>query len=586
MSLEWSSAYHVLQSPPREDQQSYQPQFDQRSSPRAQTGNVHTSPGAYSRHSLGASNFQTTSSTSEPLPTSHTAQHDPLPATNTQEDAEEMEAQGTIINDKWVHRDKLAEIEKKELEEIGARLGLPLRAGSISGIVQDPREGLSELDNGQPSSKRPRIDTSDAFSGSDEDFDSPPSPNGMRSHSRTLSAARAGKSRIPISKSSPLARTAPFSSSPITSDSPFQQRLSNNDPNQSWRNSLTDSPMISPSQSRKPSTATPKNATNTNRDFSGTRTTSLSQQNSIRARTVSNAAKRNSLNRPSMTLDRNDRPRTPVNRPEGDAPWLATMFKPDPLLPPDQQMLPTHAKKLALQRGERVLTNEELLEREIAEAARAEGGWMPPQDKAETALPPVQEKEERAGSRLSARPSIKRFFSRNSMKAKSQSRPQSQIGTPREERVSAELVAGPPYRGEPVVQQQQQPHMIGGGVDGHDSMGFVQGLQQQSMRNLQSKQSFPSSQRNGRRTGDVNGDELEEWPLASPQRTQLPSRRESGDEKGVYPQHPTNMNLKAMPQTQGVPGGEKTSTAAPPQIQKKEGEKKKEGGCGGCCVVM
>jgi len=490
-----------------------------------------------------------------------------------------------MINDKWVHRDKLAEIEKKELEEIGARLGLPLRAGSISGIVQDPREGLSES---EPSSKRPRIDTSDAFSGSDEDFDSPPSPNGMRSHSRTLSAARAGKSRIPISKSSPLARTAPFGSSPITSDSPSAfQRLSNNDPNQSWRNSLTDSPMISPSQSRKPSTTMSKNAT---RNFSGNRTTSLSKQNSIRARTVSNAAKRNSLNRPSMTLDHNDRPHTPVNRPEGDAPWLATMFKPDPLLPPDQQMLPTHAKKLALQRGERVLTNEELLEREIADAARAEGGWRPPKDNAETALPPLQEKEERAGSRLSARPSIKRFFSRNSMKAKSQSRPQSQVGTPRNERESAELVAGPPYRGEPVVQQEQQSHMMGLGVAGNDSMGFVQGLQQRSMRNLQHQQSFPSSQRNGRRTGDMNEDELEEWPLASPPRTQLPSRRESSDEKGAYAQQqrndPPNMNLRAMPQTQGVPGGEKTSTGAPPRIQKKDAEKKKEGGCAGCCVVM
>jgi len=285
------------------------------------------------------------------------------------------------------------------------------------------------------------------------------------------------------------------------------------------------------------------------------------------------------------------------------------MFKPDPLLPPDQQMLPTHAKKLALQRGERVLTNEELLEREIAEAARAEGGWIP-QDKAETsagpslglnALPPLQEKEERTGSRLSARPSIKRFFSRNSMKAKSQSRPQSQAGTPRDERRSAELVAGPPYRGEPVVQQQQQlPDASAGGPA---SMGFVQGLQQQqSARNLQQQQSIPSEDRqhtlNPRRTGPANDDELEEWPLASPPQTQLPSRRQSGEEKGPDGQQQTtvppttNMNLSAMPQTQGVRGSEKKIPAVPPQMQKREGmergeeKKKKEGGCAGCCVVM
>lgn len=35
-----------------------------------------------------------------------------------------------------------------------------------------------------------------------------------------------------------------------------------------------------------------------------------------------------------------------MNRPEGDPPWLATMYKPDPRLPPDQQILPTHARKL------------------------------------------------------------------------------------------------------------------------------------------------------------------------------------------------------------------------------------------------
>ncbi|KAG9549686.1 hypothetical protein KCV01_g23507, partial [Aureobasidium melanogenum] len=35
---------------------------------------------------------------------------------------------------------------------------------------------------------------------------------------------------------------------------------------------------------------------------------------------------------------------------EGEAPWVATMYKPDPMLPPDQQMLPTHAKR-AMQGG-------------------------------------------------------------------------------------------------------------------------------------------------------------------------------------------------------------------------------------------
>ncbi|KAI9794568.1 MAG: hypothetical protein M1816_004455 [Peltula sp. TS41687] len=44
---------------------------------------------------------------------------------------------------------------------------------------------------------------------------------------------------------------------------------------------------------------------------------------------------------------------TPVKRPEGDPPWLAGMFKPDPRLPPDQQLIPTVAKRLQQEQWER-----------------------------------------------------------------------------------------------------------------------------------------------------------------------------------------------------------------------------------------
>ena len=40
------------------------------------------------------------------------------------------------------------------------------------------------------------------------------------------------------------------------------------------------------------------------------------------------------------------RPATAITRLEGDAPWIADMYKPDPRLPPDQQLVPTHAKRL------------------------------------------------------------------------------------------------------------------------------------------------------------------------------------------------------------------------------------------------
>lgn len=53
-----------------------------------------------------------------------------------------------------------------------------------------------------------------------------------------------------------------------------------------------------------------------------------------------------SAQRPKSRAGLETRPPTAVNRPEGEPPWLATMYKPDPRLPPDQQLLPTHAKRM------------------------------------------------------------------------------------------------------------------------------------------------------------------------------------------------------------------------------------------------
>jgi hypothetical protein len=46
-------------------------------------------------------------------------------------------------------------------------------------------------------------------------------------------------------------------------------------------------------------------------------------------------------------------PKTAIKRPEGDPPWLATMYKPDPRLPPEQQLIPTVAKRLLQEQWER-----------------------------------------------------------------------------------------------------------------------------------------------------------------------------------------------------------------------------------------
>ena len=66
-----------------------------------------------------------------------------------------------------------------------------------------------------------------------------------------------------------------------------------------------------------------------------------------------NSPRTPTISRPKSRSGLEPRPPTAINRPEGEPPWLATMYKPDPRLPPDQQLLPTHAKRLQQEELER-----------------------------------------------------------------------------------------------------------------------------------------------------------------------------------------------------------------------------------------
>ncbi|KAI9045767.1 uncharacterized protein KD926_007070 [Aspergillus affinis] len=79
----------------------------------------------------------------------------------------------------------------------------------------------------------------------------------------------------------------------------------------------------------------------------------------------------------------------PVNRPEGDPPWLATMYKPDPRLPPEEQMLPTHARRIQQQMWEQEGRTPTMYDRQFAPlAVGPDGGPRPVEVKKEE--PPKQ----------------------------------------------------------------------------------------------------------------------------------------------------------------------------------------------------
>jgi len=76
----------------------------------------------------------------------------------------------------------------------------------------------------------------------------------------------------------------------------------------------------------------------------GTRAASTPQRPKAKAGTTRDTA---SAQRPPTRSD------SVSKRPEGDPPWLSSIYRPDPRLPPDQQLLPTVAKRLQQEQWEK-----------------------------------------------------------------------------------------------------------------------------------------------------------------------------------------------------------------------------------------
>lgn len=140
----------------------------------------------------------------------------------------------------------------------------------------------------------------------------------------------------------------------------------------------------SQSASKKTGKATPGSAT---RKTSAPPTT---RKTTPRSRAVSS----NTNQRPT-TRSGESRPTTAVNRPEGDPPWLATMYKPDPRLPPDQQMLPTHAKKMQQEQWAKEGRTPTTYDREFAPLAIGPDSRPPVQPKPEKTDDPMEVEQEK-----------------------------------------------------------------------------------------------------------------------------------------------------------------------------------------------
>ncbi|KAF2114455.1 hypothetical protein BDV96DRAFT_494829 [Lophiotrema nucula] len=280
------------------------------------------------------------------------------------------------IDEYWIHRDKLAQIESKELEEAGfIPAGRSSRSNSRSQSASQSARGRKNSEvsvpsnNGEERYERKVVSPIPAAEEEEEEIaaEKEEKENWTPRNNHII---RPSTSRIPIAKTSPAPVSTTFTerdaplprsrkgsenwngdaiavngarvrsgsvSSQVLLDEPFEYNESQRSPKtinfSNPTSPTTNSPPRSPRKAKTPSKLTPT---------SGARKTSAQRSSSQAKRNISATSP---VKRPGTSGGSISRPTT-SHRPEGEAPWIATMYKPDPRLPPDQQIIPTHAKRM------------------------------------------------------------------------------------------------------------------------------------------------------------------------------------------------------------------------------------------------
>ncbi|KAI9875901.1 MAG: hypothetical protein M1830_007803 [Pleopsidium flavum] len=328
---------------------------------------------------------------------------------------------------RWIHRDKLAKIESQELQQAGYQLPPRYRPSSRSNSGRERGMGEYRNDiNGDNSilsqegrnEKRQRVASPIPADEEDDDDEAPsfdlrtpeeiaadPYEEGEPPQIYRQTGLRASSSRIPLSTSSPvpipqdyIERNTPlprkrgysggwsggdddclmYSKRGSRSHSVGSQNLLDDGgpyhrtPTPASRPVSRSMAQASPGKAKVPGKLAPVSGA---RKISAANRIASGPQNS---RSQPNANRNSPGQRPG-TRSGESRPTSAINRPEGDPPWLATMYKPDPRLPPDQQILPTHAKRLQQEQWEKEGKYGSTFDREFTPLAiHTHNGLQPP----------------------------------------------------------------------------------------------------------------------------------------------------------------------------------------------------------------
>ncbi|CAI7589115.1 unnamed protein product [Penicillium pancosmium] len=340
------------------------------------------------------------------------------------ETGEELDEKSIEFNpESWIHRDKLAKIESEELHQAAIMFQRRMRAESKSSAGRgQSHDSHQSTANGGTAVTSPNTEHSEPWpqlreehrgsreGGDDEkkhqwDLRRPEEIAADEAAASIYSnpGLRKSSSRIPISMASPVPLGSGRDSRGARSraatdeleDDEFSRGRRASEPLNTDAEPTTPSPNSRPNSrgfnfntTQNTPKKTPAKATGSaNRKTSAPPANRKPSATTARSRAVSG----NTSQRPT-TRGGEARPTTGVNRPEGDPPWLATMYKPDPRLPPDQQMLPTLAKKMQQEQWEKEGRTPNTYDRDFAPLAVYPNDIPPVPPKTEEPIQPNEEK--------------------------------------------------------------------------------------------------------------------------------------------------------------------------------------------------
>jgi hypothetical protein len=350
-------------------------------------------------------------------------------------------ADNTVENSKWIHRDKLARIECAELQAAGIMLPRAIprprkdrstdRLTSVSRQAGESPERAERAHHAAPGAHAAAHATTHATttaaaaprpktrSGNDSvsswDLRTPDETAGADGSGSIRGANGSAKSRIPVPKFTP-----PPPHTPLDDADGFdlESTVASHASKDSTSNleTATVTTMTTATRARSRSTGasmslgggTPPGSQSGRRNTTTTAEASPKKPATSRKNTATKsgaAATPTAASRPKTrgndrTSSGTGRPATRSGdlspgagkKPEGEPPWMVSAYKPDPRLPPDQQLLPTVARRLKQEQWEKEGKFGNVYDKEFRPLT--DEGFATPPDPAAAPTEPVAEPQE------------------------------------------------------------------------------------------------------------------------------------------------------------------------------------------------